>query len=90
MGRNEVSTSVVEWSVVGGSVLKWSDDLSNRLSTIIWRYTDHVKFTAYIYGCFVYHILSYSFGSILYNSVYGFMFCMLLFNFVNYVLLLLC
>ena len=39
----------------------------------------------------VYHVLSYSFGYILYQctSIYGCMFCMLLFNFVNYVLLLL-
>ena len=42
-----------------------------------------------LYGCFVYHIISYSFGSILYHCIYGCMLCMLLFNSVNYVFLLL-
>jgi hypothetical protein len=60
-------------------VVKWSEGLSNRVSIIIRRYTDHMKFAA----------LSYPFGSNLYHCIYGCMFCMLLFNFVNYVLLLL-
>ena len=42
-----------------------------------------------LYGCFVYHILSYFFCSILYHCIYGCMVCMLLFNIVNYVFLLL-
>ena len=39
---------------------------------------------------FVYHILPYSFGSILYHCIYGCVFCVLLFSFVNCVFLLLC
>ena len=41
-----------------------------------------------LYGCFVYNIISYSFGSVLYHCIYGCMFCTLLFNSVNYLLLL--
>ena len=43
-----------------------------------------------LYGCFFYHILSYSFGSISYHCIYGCTFCVLLFNSVNNVSLLLC
>ena len=67
------------------SVVKWSESVSNRVSSIISSYE-----VCYLYGCFVYHILSYYFVSIFYHCIYGCMFCMLLFNFVNYVFLLLC
>ena len=69
--------------------MKCSEGLSNRVSIIIRRYIDHMKSAAYM-AASCYHNLSYSCGSILYHCVYGCMFCMLLFNFVNYVILLLC
>jgi len=47
-----------------------------------------MKFAAYI--CSVYHILSYSLGSIVYHCIYGSMFCMLLFSVPDIVSLLLC
>ena len=47
-----------------------------------------MKFAVYI--VVFYHILSYSFGSIVHHCIYGCMLCMLLFNVVNYVFLLLC
>ena len=76
----EVKCSEAEWSVV-----KWSDGLSNSVSNIIRIYANHMMFSC-LYGFFVYHILSYSFGSILYHCIYVRMFCMLLFNSVNYVI----
>jgi hypothetical protein len=42
-----------------------------------------------LYGCFVYHILVYSFGSILYHFIYSCMFRFLLFNIADYVFFIL-
>jgi len=68
MGRSEVSASV----------LKWSEGLSNGVSNIIRRYCRSYEVCC-LHGSFVYHILSYSLGSVLYHCSYGCMFCMLLF-----------
>ena len=72
MGKLELSTSVV----------KWSEDFSNRVSIIIRSYIDHMKLAAYMTVSFI--NLSHSFGSMLYHFIYGCVFCMLLFNFVNF------
>ena len=88
---------VSKWSVDGWSLngKKWivdkcSADLSKRLSIIIRTYVYRSCEFRCFYGCFAYHIFSYFFGSILYRCVYGCLFCMLLFNSVSYVFLLLC
>jgi len=65
-------------------VVKWSEGLRNRVSIIIRRYTDHMKFY-----CF-FHILLVLLCFTVHNYIYGCMFCMLLFNFVYYVFFLLC
>jgi hypothetical protein len=61
--------------------VKWSEDLRNRVSIIIIRYTDRMK-----YYCFFPVLLV-----LLYFVVYiWYIFCMLLFNSVYYVFFFLC
>ena len=71
---------VVKCQQVQWSGLKCSEVLRNRVSIIIRRYTHHMKFYCFFY------ILSVLLCFIVYMVV----FCMLLFNFVYYVFLLLC
>ena len=66
--------------------MRCGEGLSIRVSNIIRRYIDHMKFADYM-AFFVYQFISSSFGSLLLllYIIYVCIFCMLLFNSVNYV-----
>ena len=48
--------------------VKCGEVLSNRVSTVVRRFMDHIKFAACMVFSF-YHIISYSFGSIYYHCI---------------------
>jgi len=63
--------------------VKCSEGLTNPVPTIITRYRDHMQFAAYMA---VWFVISFWF-QFLYRCVFGCVFCVLLFNYVNYALL---
>ena len=82
MGRGETLTSVVKVIVTGCLTLRLLEDI------YIYIYRSYE--VCCLCGFFFYHIPSCSFGSVsLYHYIYDCKFCILLFNFVNYIFLLL-
>ena len=67
--------------------MKYSESSSNRVSNIIRGYADHMKFAAFMAFSFI--IFLHVLLVLLYHCLYGCMFCILSFNSVSYVFLLL-
>jgi hypothetical protein len=70
--------------------VKCTESLSKRLFNIIRGYMDNMKFAAFMAFSFIIHVfLHVLLVLFFYHRVYGCMFCILLFNSVSYVFLLL-
>jgi hypothetical protein len=69
------------------SLVKCSESFSNRVSKIIRKYIDNIKFAAYMVFRLSHSFMYFWF--IFYHCIHGSMFCTVLFNFLNYVFLLL-
>ena len=70
--------------------MKCSESLSNKVSNIIRRYIDHMKFAVYVAFLSSYTYSFMFFWFFFYHCVTSCMFCILLYNSVSYVFLLLC
>jgi len=80
----------MERSFGGWNVVKCSEILGNRVSNIIrgYIYIDHMTFAAFMAFLFIV-FLHVFFWVRFYDCVYGWIFCVLLFNSASHVLLLL-
>jgi hypothetical protein len=67
--------------------VKCSEGLSNRVSNIIRRYIDHMKFAAYVAFLFITFFMFFWF---LFLSLYYMVYVLYTSNYINYVFLLLC
>ena len=66
-------------------VVKWSESLSNRVSNIIRKYIDLMKFAAFM--AFSFTIFLHVILVLFYHCIYGCVFGVFLFNSVSYVFL---